>query len=98
VHKGLDDNCNGIVDEGCTCMGGQAQSCFKGDPSYFGAPGCFPGTQSCTENGTWGPCIGGNHATENCAMMALGCHPIQAAPFATVSLGDGTGDFDDNAD
>jgi hypothetical protein len=99
--KGLDDNCNGEVDEGCPCSIGQASSCFKGDPSFRDYPGCFPGTMSCTENGNWGPCTGGTHATpdDQCQLgNAEACHPISAVPFATTDLFQGTGTFDDNAD
>lgn len=100
VHLGLDDDCDGLVDEVCSCQSGQAHACFKGDPSFHNAEGCFDGTEKCTENGTWGPCIGGLHATaeDNCAMGTnLGCHPIQAVPFQTVNLKDGTGTFSTNA-
>ena len=33
-----------------------------------GVPGCFDGTEKCTEMGHWGPCIGGVHAIppDNC--------------------------------
>jgi hypothetical protein len=93
VNKGIDDNCDGVVDEGCPCSAGQAESCFKGDPSYLGAAGCFPGTQQCTENGSWGPCIGGNHATESCFANQQGCHAISAVPFQTVDLTSGIGNF-----
>ena len=56
AHLGLDDNCNGLVDEGCPCTAGTAHSCFKGDPSHVNSPGCFPGTEICTEQGMWGAC------------------------------------------
>jgi len=99
IHKGLDDDCDGTVDEDCPCGAGQASSCFKGDPSYRTDPGCFPGSMTCTENGTWGPCTGGNHATEMCfSADPMGCHPISAVPFATTDLVQGAGNFDDNAD
>src|SRR6185369_13881753 len=61
AHLGLDDNCDGQADEGCSCMPGQAHFCFKGDPSYRGTPGCFDGVEKCTESGSWGPCVGGKH-------------------------------------
>ena len=95
VNKGIDDNCDGQVDEGCPCEPGQAESCFKGDPSYINTPGCFPGTQICTELGKWGPCIGGAHATDNppCFQASTGCHPISAVPFQTVDLSTGLGTF-----
>jgi len=99
VHKGLDDNCDGQVDEGCACNPGQASSCFKGDPSYIDDPGCNPGTMHCTELGTWGTCVGGNHATDMCfASDPMGCHPINSVPFGTVDLSSGAGNFNDNAD
>ena len=99
-NNGLDDNCNGTVDEQCPCSSGLAESCFKGDPSYAASPGCFPGTQHCTENGNWGDCIGGVHAVspDNCAVASqAGCHPITSVPFATVNLHDGIGNFGDAA-
>jgi hypothetical protein len=99
VHKGIDDNCNGTVDEGCPCSPGEAESCFKGDPSYLNTPGCFPGSQKCSENGVWQACTGGNHATDMCFNAdPNACHPISAVPFATVDLGTGTGNFENNAD
>jgi hypothetical protein len=97
-HDGLDDDCDGVIDEICACLPGQAHPCFRGDPSYRDTPGCFPGTQLCDEMGTWGPCVGGVHADEGCFMNdTRGCHPIQAAPFAAVDLKKGTGAFSADA-
>jgi hypothetical protein len=99
VNKGIDDNCTGTVDDGCPCSPGEAEPCFKGDPSYLNTPGCFPGTQKCSENGVWGVCTGGSHATDNCFMANPdNCHPISSVPFATVDLKSGTGSFSNNAD
>ncbi|MFO0756129.1 MAG: hypothetical protein U0359_06540 [Byssovorax sp.] len=99
-HLGLDDNCDGQVDEGCPCSAGQAHACFKGDPSYHNAPGCFDGTEKCSEFGSYGPCVGGVHATppDNCFLNDMSaCHAIHAPPFADVNLKDGTGNFSANA-
>lgn len=99
-HLGTDDNCDGQVDETCACQAGQAHACFKGDPSYRGAPGCYDGTQLCTEQGQWGPCIGGVHASppDNCFVNdTTACHPITAPPYSDVSLKTGTGNFSANA-
>ncbi len=99
-HLGLDDDCNGQVDETCECGAGEAHSCFKGDPSYLGTPGCFPGTMKCTENGLWGPCVGGVHATsdEKCFVDdQSSCHPLSAVPFQDVNLKDGAGSFSADA-
>lgn len=98
VNKGIDDNCDGNVDEGCPCAPGEAESCFKGDPSYLNTPGCFPGTQKCSENGIWGTCVGGSHATDGCFNANPdNCHPISAVPFATVDLHSGLGTFGNGA-
>jgi hypothetical protein len=100
AHTGLDDNCDGLVDEGCPCSAGQAHFCFKGDPSYRNVPGCFDGTEICTEQGTWGPCVGGVHAVspDNCFLNDTSvCHAITSPPFADVHLKTGTGQFSANA-
>jgi hypothetical protein len=99
-HQGLDDNCDGQVDEGCGCSAGQVHFCFKGDPSYHNAIGCYDGSEKCSEQGTWGPCIGGVHATtpDDCYINDVSnCHPISAPPFADVHLKTGTGSFSANA-
>ncbi|MCB9599010.1 MAG: lamin tail domain-containing protein [Sandaracinus sp.] len=48
---GLDNDCDGIVDEGCTCIDGATQACG----SDVGL--CMAGTQTCTA-GAWGGCAG----------------------------------------
>ncbi len=98
TFAGLDDDCDGTVDEGCPCNSGQAQSCFMGDPVFLNDPGCYSGTQKCTELGTWGPCVGGVHATEMCfSGGVLGCHPISSVPFVVVDLEEGLGTFGQGA-
>ena len=96
----LDDNCNGLVDETCTCSPGQVHWCFAGDPSYRNAPGCFDGIETCTELGMWGPCLGGVQAIppDNCYLNdTSACHAITAPPYATTHLKTGTGTFSANA-
>ena len=46
---GLDNDCNGAVDENCTCENGKTQPC----ESDIGV--CESGTQTCN-NGSWGDC------------------------------------------
>ena len=61
-NNGLDDNCNGEVDEGCGCTGGSVQPCFLGPPGRRNVGMCQDGTQRClgdSEFGHWGPCEGG---------------------------------------
>jgi hypothetical protein len=103
INQGIDDDCDGNVDEDCPCGAGESDSCFKGDPSYLDNPlypTCAPGTMACTENGTWGPCTGGSHADslDECfAQSVEACHPINSVPFATVDLLTGTGTFSADA-
>ena len=78
---------------------GQAHFCFKGDPSYRGTPGCFDGTEKCSENGIWGA-VHRRRARDRRGCFAndqMACHPITSAPFAGVNLKDGTGIFSANA-
>ena len=51
ICDGLDNNCNGTIDEGCECQNGTSRACG------YSLGICKQGTQSC-ENGVWGPCIG----------------------------------------
>ena len=57
---GLDNDCDGDTDEGCTCLDGAEQACGL-DQGV-----CQPGTQLCAE-GQWGECRGSvNAASETC--------------------------------
>ncbi|MBN1947821.1 MAG: hypothetical protein JW797_19295 [Bradymonadales bacterium] len=56
--NGFDDNCDGQVDEGCSCSPeGGTQYCYPGDPSHLSVPNttCQPGTQTCHLE-FWGDC------------------------------------------
>jgi hypothetical protein len=60
-NDGLDNDCNGSVDEGCTCQPGKTTACYRGAPSTRGKGQCADGTMTCVgsgEFGTWGPCTG----------------------------------------
>jgi len=61
-NNGTDDNCNGMVDEGCLCTPGAVQQCFRGQPGRRNIGSCVDGQQTCTGSGEftqWGPCNGG---------------------------------------
>jgi hypothetical protein len=61
---GLDNDCNGLIDDGCTCSEGAKQNCSKN----VGA--CKQGIETCVRlaNGDtgWGPCSGVLPSTEVC--------------------------------
>jgi hypothetical protein len=60
--NGLDDDCNGLVEDTCTCVPGQVQPCFVGEPNRATVGACQMGTQTCrgsSEFGFWGPCENG---------------------------------------
>ena len=54
---GLDNNCDGDVDEGCDCINGRTQACYSGSLSTRNVGECHDGSQLCT-GGQWGPCTG----------------------------------------
>ena len=62
---GNDDNCNGIANEGCTCVEGSKQPC--GPAAEIGV--CKKGSQTCT-GGAWGACVGAvSAAARDCTSM-----------------------------
>ena len=83
--NGIDDNCDGTVDESppCDCIAGQAQTCFSKGPGCtrskdgtWSCEGiCKTGTQYCQPNGTWGACQGEILATtETCDGQDNNCN------------------------
>jgi hypothetical protein len=59
--NGVDDDCNGRVDDGvgCTCAPNATRSCYGGAPGTAGVGACRAGTQRCDARGaSWGSCAG----------------------------------------
>ncbi len=59
--NGVDDDCNGAVDDVCPCLPGTVQDCTLGPPGRRAVGVCSGGTQRCAgsgEFGTWAACEG----------------------------------------
>ncbi|MFH1810034.1 MAG: MopE-related protein [Pseudomonadota bacterium] len=60
---GFDNDCDGMVDELCSCKAGEVQRCFRGPPGKRNVGACQDGQQVCVSAGewgsVWGPCEGG---------------------------------------
>ncbi|MEM5854234.1 MAG: putative metal-binding motif-containing protein [Candidatus Aenigmatarchaeota archaeon] len=54
---GIDNDCDGTVDEGCECKDGEERRCYSGAEGTDGVGECRAGIQKC-QNGTWGMCEG----------------------------------------
>jgi hypothetical protein len=75
--NGLDDNCNGVVDEGCGCSPGNVESCFLGPPGKHNIGACSDGHATCQgdELGSWGPCVGSiSPSAEICDKLDNDCN------------------------
>ena len=72
-NNGLDDDCNGLVDDGCGCVDGAVQDCYSGPPETKDVGLCTGGAQMCT-NGAWGTCKGEKTpAPEGCDQLDNDC-------------------------
>ena len=54
----LDNDCDGEVDEGCTCSPGDEQPCYSGPAPTADVGKCHAGVQTCTAEGFFGACEG----------------------------------------
>jgi hypothetical protein len=93
--NGLDDDCDGSIDEGCPCKPGEVQPCFAGPPGQRDVGACTDGTQLCLRGGEfaarWGECTGGilpgqetcdglDNDCNGCADDLDGCTPQGTCP------------------
>jgi hypothetical protein len=56
---GMDQDCNGVVDDGAGCCRmGMTSACYTGPMGTIGRGICRGGTRACQASGTPGPCMG----------------------------------------
>jgi hypothetical protein len=92
-NNGLDDDCNGKVDDGCSCIPGAVEKCFLGPPGKHNVGACTDGTQTCfgAEFGSWGDCLGSigpsaelcdklDNDCNGCVDDGLCCNSVLACP------------------
>jgi hypothetical protein len=53
---GLDNDCDGVIDDGCSCAPGQEVPCYGSRAGTLGHGACHAGTQRCDDDGRWGAC------------------------------------------
>jgi hypothetical protein len=89
ICDGRDNNCDGVVDEGCECFVGDEQSCYSGDPDTLDIGVCQAGVQVCVR-GEWGPCDGEIlPSAEVCNGLDDDCDGVADDGFGQVICGQG---------
>ncbi len=59
--NGLDDDCDGVVENGCACLPSTEAACYRGPAATRGVGACTDGVMACTDGeefGFWGECTG----------------------------------------
>ena len=77
ICDGEDNNCDGVVDEGCECLVGDTEACYSGPAVTAGIGICKPGTRACdAATNKYGPCMGETlpAAAETCNLLDDDCN------------------------
>ncbi len=83
---GVDDDCDGDIDEGCSCTDGTTEPCYSGSLATKNVGECSEGMRSCN-GGAWGPCVGEVLPTaELCDGLDNDCNPATADGAADPML------------
>jgi Putative metal-binding motif len=87
---GIDDNCNGEIDEGCPCVKGTVDLCYSGSPETRNVGACKDGTQTCTDTNQWGPCTNDVlPSLELCNGIDDDCNGLVDDGFGETTCGEG---------
>lgn len=71
---GIDNTCDGNIDENCPCTPGASRGCYSGPAMTSGRGICHGGNQVCSPSGRWGSCTGEvTPAAETCDGMDRNC-------------------------
>lgn len=85
VCNGVDDDCDGQIDESLS------RACYTGSPETEGVGVCHGGTQTCTE-GEWGPCFGElTPQSEVCNLLDDDCNGAVDGGLCTPGACEGGG-------
>ncbi|MBN1947233.1 MAG: hypothetical protein JW797_16295 [Bradymonadales bacterium] len=70
---GVDNNCDGTIDEACVCNPGDTRPCYPPtDQTTADHPPCHRGVQTCGDDWRWGDCIGwAGPGTETCENIGI---------------------------
>lgn len=86
---GLDNDCDGDIDNGCDCVDGDTQGCYGGPIVTEGVGVCVAGTQTC-KAGAWGACSGDvTPSAESCDTLDNDCDGSPDNGFGVLTCGVG---------